>query len=82
MQRLTDIHLDSNLEHEVTINGDRKTLIILIIVAAMIILISWINYVNLLVVQYNDRCQEVGIRKVLGEDPSSLFMTFREHGTM
>ncbi len=73
LQAVDRIHLDSNLDNEITINGDRKTLVILMIVALMIILISWINYINLLVVQNNDRAHEVGVRKVLGENRLNLF---------
>ena len=74
LQPLAGIHLDSNLDHEVGINGERQTVIILIIVSIMIMLIAWINYINLLVAQNRDRGHEFGIRKVLGEHRYNLFL--------
>lgn len=74
LQPLRDIHLDSNLDHEVRTNGDRKTMQILLLVAMVIILIAWINYLNLLVAQNQERMHEFGIRKVLGESRKNLFL--------
>jgi putative ABC transport system permease protein len=72
LQPLRNIHLDSKLENEITTNGDRKSLIILIVVALIIFLISWINFINLLTAQFHERTHEVGIRKILGENNLSI----------
>jgi len=74
LQPVKDIHLDSNLENEITINNDRKTISVLIVVAIMIILITWINFINLIVAQNKDRLHELGTRKILGESRKTLFI--------
>jgi len=73
LQPLNGIHLDSNLDNEVTINGERRTVIILVFIAVMILFIAWINFINLMVAQNAERGHEFGIRKVLGENRKTLF---------
>jgi putative ABC transport system permease protein len=63
---ITDIHLDSNYIGEFKANGNRDTVYFLLIVAIMIIVIAWINYVNLSTAKSIERAREVGVRKVMG----------------
>ncbi|MGW8317412.1 MAG: ABC transporter permease, partial [Bacteroidales bacterium] len=74
LQPLEEIYLHSNLDNEVKVNGDRRTVIILLIVSMIILLIAWINYINLLVAQNHEREHEFGTRKVLGEGRRKLFL--------
>ena len=61
-----DIHLDSDFIGEFKANGNRETTYFLLAVALLIILIAWINYINLSTAKSIDRAREVGVRKVMG----------------
>ncbi len=73
---VTDIHLNSNINQEITVNGDGQMVNFLLLVGGFILIIAWINYVNLYTARASDRCKEVGIRKALGSDRSSLIKQF------
>lgn len=66
LQPLTDIHLYSNFMFEAEANGDGKSVYFLLVIALFIIVIAWINYINLSTARSVDRAREVGVRKVLG----------------
>lgn len=66
LQPLTEIHLNSHFQQEFEVNGDKTTVSILMIVALLIIVIAWVNYVNLSTARSLTRAKEVGLRKVLG----------------
>jgi putative ABC transport system permease protein len=66
LQPLPSIHLYSHYMFETEVNGDGKTVYFLLIIAVFIIVIAWINYVNLATARSIDRAREVGVRKVLG----------------
>jgi len=76
LQPLKNIHLDSNFMWEFKANGDRSTVYFLLVVAAMIILIAWINYINLSTAKSIERAREVGVRKVMGGFRSQLIQQF------
>jgi len=63
---ITDIHLDSDFIGEFKPNGSRDTTYFLLVVAVLIIVIAWINYVNLSTAKSIERAREVGVRKVMG----------------
>ncbi len=76
LQPLKNIHLDSNFMWEFEANGDRSTVYFLLVVAAIIILIAWINYINLSTAKSIERAREVGVRKVMGGFRSQLIQQF------
>ncbi|MBC7923514.1 MAG: ABC transporter permease, partial [Ferruginibacter sp.] len=76
LQPLSDIHLDSSIAYEVEVRGDRKSVYFLAIVAAFILLIAWVNYVNLSTAKATERAKEVGVRKVTGASRSQLIRQF------
>ena len=59
------IHLHSNKTYEPEPNGRVRVVYFLTIIAAFIIVIAWINYVNLSTARAVERAREVGIRKVM-----------------
>jgi len=75
-QRLTDIHLKSNLKWELGANNDLSYIKILMIISAFVIVIAGINYVNLITAQSVKRAKEVGVRKVAGASQKSLVVQF------
>jgi putative ABC transport system permease protein len=66
IQPLTDIHLHSHLKWELSPNGDIAYVRILVLIAAFILVIACINYVNLTTAKASERAREVGIRKTIG----------------
>lgn len=76
LQAISDIHLDSDYIMEFKPNGDRDTANFLLIVAILIILIAWINYINLSTAKSIERAREVGVRKVMGSQRWQLMQQF------
>ncbi len=75
-QRLTDIHLRSNLYQEIEPGRSESSIQIAISIAAFILLIASINFVNLTTAQSTQRAKEVGLRKVMGSTRSKLITQF------
>lgn len=73
---VTDIHLDSNFIGEIRPNGDRDTVYFLSVVAILILIIAWINYINLTTAKSIERAREVGVRKVMGSLRGQLIQQF------
>jgi putative ABC transport system permease protein len=73
---LSDIHLFSNYNQEAEVNGDGQTVSFLFLIGILIILIAWINYINLATARSIERAREVGVRKVLGAVRSDLIRQF------
>jgi putative ABC transport system permease protein len=76
LQPLTAIHLDSNYLKEAETNGSRKEISLLSIIGVFILVIAWINYVNLSTARSLERGKEVGLRKVVGARRTQLMVQF------
>jgi putative ABC transport system permease protein len=66
LQPIEDIHLNSDLENEVEANGDKTLVSALAIVAIIILILGWINFINQSFTQILERLREIGLRKVFG----------------
>ena len=66
LQPLASIHLSPNYMMDAEVNGDGKAVSFLLIIAVFIVVIAWINYINLATARSIERAKEVGIRKTLG----------------
>ncbi len=76
LQPLEDIHLKSNLSVELQANSSIFYVYLLSAIAIFILIISIINFVNLATARSSERAKEVGVRKVLGSNRSSLIGQF------
>jgi len=76
LQPLESIHLYSDLQNEAETNGNAKVVFSLLIIASFILIIAWINYVNLSTARATDRSREVGVRKALGAYRQQLVRQF------
>lgn len=76
LQPVEDIHLDSDFIMEFKPNGNRQSVNFLSIVALLIMIIAWINYINLSTAKSIERAREVGVRKVMGGHRSQLIQQF------
>lgn len=73
---ITDIHLHSKYQNEIGPIGDATIIRILQVIALFIVIIAWINFINLSTAKSVDRAREVGVRKVMGAHKSELIMQF------
>ena len=76
LQPMRSIHLYSNLTDEISPGGNGNLVWYLGIIAALILIIAYINYVNLTTAKVIERAKEVGIRKVLGSQRIQLIKQF------
>lgn len=66
LQPITDIHLHSKLEFEMSPNSDMKYLYIFISCAIFLLIIAAINFINLNSIYFLQRIREIGVRKLVG----------------
>ncbi len=76
LQRITDIHLHSKIQDEAEAGGDISYIYIFGAVAAFMMLIACINYMNLATARSVNRSREVGMRKVMGAQRGVLMVQF------
>ncbi len=66
LQPITDIHLKSDTIKGPEANGSEREIYFLSIIGIFILVIAWINYINLSTAKSVERAKEVGLRKVVG----------------
>lgn len=76
LQPVTDIHLHSNFTFEPQVHGSAKAVKFLGIISIFILLIAWVNYINLSTAKAIERAKEVGLRKVVGARKKQLIGQF------
>ena len=76
LQPVTDIHLRSNLKNEAEPNGSEKEINLLSLIGIFILVIAWVNYINLSTAKSIERAKEVGVRKVAGAGRIQLVAQF------
>ena len=76
LQPLTDIHLHSDMVQELEVNGNSDAIYFLWIIAFAVIIIAWVNYINLATVRSAERAKEVGVRKTSGATQMQLMKQF------
>ena len=78
LQPVLDIHLYANLlqESQPEEKGDGDSVYALTFIAFFILVIAWVNYINLATAKSFDRANEVGVRKVMGAQKSQLVYQF------
>jgi putative ABC transport system permease protein len=76
LQPLSRAHLYSDFEYEIGRTGSSTVVWGLLIIAGLIIVIAWVNYINLATAKSLERAKEVGIRKVSGATKGQLVRQF------
>ncbi|MBX3238594.1 MAG: ABC transporter permease [Chitinophagaceae bacterium] len=76
LQPITDIHLKSRYQMEAEVNGSEREVYFLSVIGIFILLIAWINYVNISTAKSMERAKEVGVRKVAGAKKPQLIVQF------
>ncbi|MGC4035901.1 MAG: ABC transporter permease [Chitinophagaceae bacterium] len=76
LQPLTSIHLHSSMDYEMGPNGSFRYVVVFSFVAALILIIASINYMNLSTARSSLRVKEIGVRKVNGSSRLQLVTMF------
>ncbi|HEX3767870.1 MAG TPA: ABC transporter permease, partial [Puia sp.] len=82
LQPLTSIHLQSNLDYEISPNSSLSRIYIFGAIGLLILFIAIINYVNLATARASSRVKEIGIRKTLGSGKWQLTALFITEATL
>ncbi len=73
---LKDIYLHDTTHGSDTKQGNAGLLKLLIVIAAIILALAVINYINLTVAQQNRRNRDTGVRKTIGANRRNIFFHF------
>lgn len=76
LQPLSDIHFDRNYPAVGGRIADRSTLYGLLAIAAFLLLLGCINFINLTTAEASRRAKEIGIRKTMGGSKKNLVFQF------
>lgn len=76
LQPLKDAHLYSDYEYDIAKVASGKAVWSMLVVAGFILMIAWINYINLTTSRALERAREVGVRKVMGAIRGELMRQF------
>lgn len=76
LQKITDIHLHSQLDSEIEANGNINNVYMMGIIGLFIILIACFNFINLSTARATKRAREVGLRKVVGAYKIQLIIQY------
>ena len=76
LQPLTDIHLHSHLEWEMSPNGDIRYVYLFLSIAFFVLILACVNFMNLSTARSATRSKEVGMRKVVGANRPQLIRQF------
>lgn len=79
---MTKIHLHSSRMSELGANSNVQYVYIFSAVAAFILLIACVNFMNLSTARSGNRAREVGIRKVMGTQRRNLIVQFLAESTV
>lgn len=76
LQELHSIHLNSHFDGELEANSSPLYLYIYSVVAALILIVACVNFVNLGTARYSVRAREIAQRKILGATKNELVLQF------
>lgn len=76
LQPLLDIRLHSNYEYEIAETTNGRAIYAILAIGIFILILAWINYINLTTSRSVERAKEVGIRKVSGAKKIHMIAQF------
>ena len=82
LQPLESIHLNSDLAEEPEANGNASIVLFISLIGVFVLIIAWINYINLSTANAIGRAKEVGVRKAAGAFRHQLIVQFLTEAAM
>ena len=82
LQHISKWHLYNQVDKGVSVGGRIETLRMFSLIAALILVIACINFMNLCTAQSSKYAKEVGVRKVIGARRFSLILRFLGESTL
>ena len=79
---IKNIHLYSNKSYEPEPPGNARVVHYFTLIALFVIVIAWVNYINMSTARAIERGREVGIRKVMGSLKRQLIFQFMSESIM
>ena len=76
LQPFSELHLAPGFSYPYQTFGSLKLVAMLLAVAVLILIIAWVNYINLSTVQAMKRAKETGVRKVMGASRTQLTLQY------
>jgi len=76
VQKMTDIHLHSDLQYEIEANGNPLYVYVFLVAAILMLAMAGVNFMNLATARSSTRAREVGLRKVVGSRRRQLVIQF------
>ena len=76
LQPFSALHLAPSFDYPYQTFGSLLLVVVFSCIAVLILLIAWVNYINLSTAQALNRAKEVGVRKVLGASRMQLVLQY------
>lgn len=76
LQPFSNLHLAPSFDYPFQTFGNLLLVVVFAGIAILILVIGWVNYINLSTAQALHRAKEVGMRKVLGASRSQLILQY------
>src|ERR1022692_583370 len=73
---LADIHLNAYKPYEREAKGSRRTIDFIVIIAIIILIVGWINFINTIVSKAMERAGEISVRRIAGASNGDLIRQF------
>ncbi|MEQ8927743.1 MAG: ABC transporter permease, partial [Fulvivirga sp.] len=76
LKPIKNIHLDKSITNEIKPTNSAKKLNIILLIGVFVLILGWINFINLTTAAAIGRAKEVGVRKVLGASKIQIIIHY------
>lgn len=76
LQPLKEVHLHSGFNNEAGVDAQADIILLLLAIGIFVMILAWINFINISTARAIERGKEVGIRKAIGANRGQLITQF------